>query len=155
LLADTIKLGPNATKYLPTIEAKNCFRIYYDKDFEDHMIGICIITFENDDIILNGKKYEGTIGLWILLTHSDVTRPECYTDDDFEIYKQMLIETDSIYQNNDKSTGRAKSSGGAKYTSMISKIWKEISEKKRPITKPIGDGLVKYTIVLNILILII
>ena len=142
---NTIKLGPIATKYLPTVQTKNCFGMYYVKASKKHMIGKCIITFENDDIFLNGKKYEGTIGLWRLLTHSDATRPECYTDDDFKIYKQMLIETDSIYQNNDKSTGRAKSSSGAKYTTMISEIWKEISEKKRPITKPIGDGLVKYT----------
>ncbi|KAE9521647.1 hypothetical protein AGLY_017943 [Aphis glycines] len=147
--ADTIKLGPNATKYLPTIEPNNSFGIYYNKDFEDHMIGKCMITFENDDIILNGKKYKGTVGLWRLLTHSDVTRPEYYTEDDFKIYKEILIETDSIYQNNDKSTGRAKSSGGAKYVSMISNIWKEINEKKRPITKPttkpIGEGLRQYT----------
>ncbi|KAE9522940.1 hypothetical protein AGLY_016571, partial [Aphis glycines] len=146
---DTIKLGPNATKYLPTIEPNNSFGIYYDKDFEDHMIGKCMITFENDDIILNGKKYKGTVDLWRLLAHSDVTRPEYYIDDDFKIYKEILIETDSIYQNNDKSTGRAKSSGGVKYISMISNIWKEINEKKRPITKPttkpIGEGLRQYT----------
>ncbi|KAE9523039.1 hypothetical protein AGLY_016670 [Aphis glycines] len=146
---DTIKLGPNATKYLPTIEPNNSFGIYYNKDFEDHMIGKCMITFENDDIILNGKKYKGTVGLWRLLAHSDVTRPEYYTGDDFKIYKEILIETDSIYQNNDKSTGRAKSSGGAKYVSMISNIRKEINEKKRPITKPttkpIGEGLRQYT----------
>ncbi|KAE9523097.1 hypothetical protein AGLY_016503 [Aphis glycines] len=123
--------------------------LHYNKDFEDHMIGKCMITFENDDIILNEKKYKGTVGLWRLLTHSDVTRPEYYTEDDFKIYKEILIETDSIYQNNDKSTGRAKSSGGAKYVSMISNIWKEINEKKRPITKPttkpIGEGLRQYT----------
>ncbi|KAE9529181.1 hypothetical protein AGLY_011977 [Aphis glycines] len=87
--------------------------------------------------------------MWRLLAHSDVTRPEYYTEDDFTIYKEILIETDSIYQNNDKSTGRAKSSGGAKYVSMISNIRKEINEKKRPITKPttkpIGEGLRQYT----------
>ncbi|KAE9522679.1 hypothetical protein AGLY_016901 [Aphis glycines] len=147
--ADTIKLGPNATKYLPIIEPNNSFGIYYNKDFEDRMIGKCMISFENDDIILNGKKYKGTVGLWRLLAHSDVTRPEYYTEDDFKIYKEILIETDSIYQNNDKSTGRAKSSGGAKYVSMISNIWKEINEKKRSITKrttkPIGEGIRQYT----------
>ncbi|KAE9522600.1 hypothetical protein AGLY_017022 [Aphis glycines] len=114
-------------------------------DFEDHMIGKRMITFENDDIILNGKKYKGTVGLWRLLAHSDITRPEYYTKDDFKIYKEIFIETDSMYQNDDKSTGRAKSSGGAKYISMISNIWKEIIEKKRPITKPIGEGLRQYT----------
>ncbi|KAE9532392.1 hypothetical protein AGLY_010015 [Aphis glycines] len=95
------------------------------------------------------KKYKGTVALWRLFAHSDVTRPEYYTEDDFKIYKEILIETDSIYQNNGKSTGRAKSSGGAKYVSMISNIWKEINEKKRPITKPttkpIGEGLRQYT----------
>ncbi|KAL4154042.1 hypothetical protein QTP88_001875 [Uroleucon formosanum] len=62
-------------------------------------------------------------------------------NDDFKNYKQILIETDSIYQNNDKSTGRAKSSGGAKYVAMISKIWKEINENK----KNKRGGLKKYT----------
>ncbi|KAE9524406.1 hypothetical protein AGLY_015127 [Aphis glycines] len=144
-----MELGPNATNYLPTIEPIKSFGIYYNKDFEDHMIGKCMITFENDDIILNGKKYKGTVGLWRLLAHSDVNRPEYYTEDDLKIFKEILIETDSIYQNNDKSTGRAKSSGGVKYISMISNIWKEINEKKRPITKPttkpIGEGLRQYT----------
>ncbi|KAL4148057.1 hypothetical protein QTP88_002361 [Uroleucon formosanum] len=127
-----INLGNNATKYLPTTEPNNCFGIYYDKDFDDFdKIGKSYITFVYDDIILNGKKYKGTVGLWRLLTHTDTTKPEFYTDDNLKNYKQILIETDSIYQNNDKLTGRAKSSGGAKYVAMISKIWKEINENKK------------------------
>ncbi|KAL4153696.1 hypothetical protein QTP88_001529 [Uroleucon formosanum] len=89
-----------------------------------------------DEIDSHGNG--GTVGLWRLLTHT--SKSEFYTDNDFKIYKQILIETGSIYQNNDKSTGRAKSSGGAKYVAMIGKIWKEINENKK--TK--GGVLKKY-----------
>ena len=69
------------------------------------MIGKDKINFDNDDIILNGNRYKGTQGLWRLLTHVDPTKPEFYTKDDFNNYKNILIETDSIYHNNDISTG--------------------------------------------------
>ncbi|CAI6376116.1 unnamed protein product [Macrosiphum euphorbiae] len=113
------------------------------------------------DIILNGNRYKGTQCLWRLLTHVDPTKPEVYTDDDFNNYKNILIETDYIYHNNDISTGRAKSSGGAKYIGsndlekkLIWKEIKEINEKKETTDKKkinkkkenneIGEGLKKY-----------
>ncbi|KAF0702614.1 Uncharacterized protein FWK35_00030380, partial [Aphis craccivora] len=100
-------------------------------------------------IYLSTVKENNSFGMYYIFKDDiymiDVTRPEYYTEDDFKMYKEILIETDSIYLNNDKSTGRAKSSGGAKYVSMISNIWKEINEKKRPITKPKGESLRQYT----------
>ncbi|KAL4153890.1 hypothetical protein QTP88_001723 [Uroleucon formosanum] len=72
--------------------------------------------------------------MWCLLTQSDVPNPKDYTKEDLDKYKQILIETDSIYKNNDRSTGKAKSSGGDKYMRLISPIWKAIKGEKTPTT---------------------
>ncbi|KAL4084374.1 hypothetical protein QTP88_028197 [Uroleucon formosanum] len=45
-----------------------------------------------------------------------------------------IILKDSIYKNNDRSTGGVKSSGGDKYMKLISPIWKEIKGEKTPTT---------------------
>ncbi|KAL4156068.1 hypothetical protein QTP88_000103 [Uroleucon formosanum] len=72
--------------------------------------------------------------MWCLLTESNVPNANDYTKEDLDKYKQLLIETDSIYKNNDRSTGGAKSSGGDKYMKLISPIWKEIKGEKTPTT---------------------
>ena len=126
-----IIIGENAQKYLPTLDPNNSFGIHFKENI-GHMIGKCPIMFDFDDIILNGKKHILTPGMWRLLTHSDVTKPEFYTTEDYQNYVKILIETDAIYQNNDKSTGKPKSSKGDKYIKMISPIWKKMNSNKTP-----------------------
>ncbi|KAE9522121.1 hypothetical protein AGLY_017465 [Aphis glycines] len=109
----TIKLGENTTKYLPRIKDPH-FEIYY-----------------NNIIFLNGKTYKGTPGLFRLLCYCVCPPPEYYTQEDFNNYKEILITTDSIYQNNDKGPGRVKSSKGNKYNNMIADIWKELRAAKQ------------------------
>ena len=158
----TIILGENAQKYLSNVDKNNAFGIHYKNNI-GHMIGKDPIMFDFDDIILNGKKHILTPGMWRLLTQTDATKPELYTVEDYQNYVKILIETDSIYQNNDKSTGKPKSGPGEKYMKMISPIWKKIKLNKTPTiptiptenknipifpTIPIenkGDGLMKYT----------
>lgn len=127
LPTNIIKLDSIAAKYVPTIKDTNSFGIYYNEKDKIHMIGKDKISFDKNDIILNGNRYNGTPGLWRLLTHQIMTSPNYYTPDDFNIYKNILIETNSIYQNNDPSTKRAKSSGGDKYNNMIKNIWREMN----------------------------
>ncbi|KAL4083770.1 hypothetical protein QTP88_029086 [Uroleucon formosanum] len=110
---DTI-LGKNASTALASLPEKNAFGINYNKFTNQHSIGKEIIKFNLDNIILKGKEREITPGMWCLLTQSDVPNPKDYTKEDLDKYKQILIETDSTYKNNDRSTGKAKSSGGDK-----------------------------------------
>ncbi|KAE9521596.1 hypothetical protein AGLY_018007, partial [Aphis glycines] len=125
----TIKLGENTTKYLPRIKDPH-FGIYYNNG--NYMIGKDIINFKDDNIIfLNGKTYKGTPGLFRLLCYYVCPPPEYYTQEDFNNYKEILITTDSIYQNNDKGPGRVKSSKGDKYNNMIADIWKELRAAKQ------------------------
>lgn len=138
---NTITLGDLATKYLPKIKDK-CFGLYYDEEWDDHYIGKDPVKFENNDIILNGKTYKGTPGLWRLLTYKELIDSQYYTPEDLKTYKEILFETESIYQNNDKSSRNPKSSGSNKYKMMIKPMYNEI---KTTTSKTKGGGLKKYT----------
>lgn len=59
-----------------------------------------------------------------------------YNENDLRMYKEIL--SDSMYQNNDVSQGKPKSSSGAKWRILMSNIWKEFRENK------IGSGILKY-----------
>ena len=133
--APSINLGNLASKYLP-IARDSSFGIYYDG--EKYMIGNKEITFDNDDIIMGGNKFNGTAGLWRLLTHMRV-EPNKYTEDDLKIYKQILIVTDSMYQKNDKNTKKPKSSTSYKWKEIIKSIWDEYTGKPK-----IGSGVLNY-----------
>lgn len=135
-----VNVGLRGTRYLP--RAKDAkFGIWYDDDTETMKIGSEPITFDYDDIVFvdTGRKYTGTEGLWKLLTSSGPLRQEIdFTVDDWNSYKSILLTTNSLYQKNDPSTGRPKSSAGLKWKVMIKKIWDE------SIKGNTGSGLKKY-----------
>lgn len=136
----SIYLGELASKYLP-ITTDNKFGIWFNTELEKYMIGKKEVNFNNNDIILDNKRYKGTQGLWRLLSYSQFIDPKFYTPEDFNTYKKIILETDSIYQNNDKNCRRVKSSKGEKYIKIIAPIWKEITENKVHE----GSGLINYT----------
>jgi hypothetical protein len=113
----TIHLGNIATQKImdlrdPTFE----IWIHTDKNTnkKTHVIGRNPINFSGNDIILNKNRYIGIEGLWNLLTESNLWEEKnnivSYTDEDLKTYKKILLETDTIYQKNDKKTGKPKSS---------------------------------------------
>jgi hypothetical protein len=61
-----------------------------------------------------------------------------FTEKYLNLYKEILMKTHSIYQNNDPLTKKPKSSIGRKWNDLVSKIWKEIKSTKS------GTGLIKY-----------
>lgn len=145
-----INIGSIAKEYLPrAVDSK--FGIWYDKSRRSYMIGKEEITVNNNDVILNGKSYEGTRGLWRLLTYPAAPDSKAYTAKDLENYKQLLFRTDAIYHNNNKETGHVKSSKGTKYLHLIKKLWDE----SRPTDElswdfghtsiQTGSGLKQYT----------
>lgn len=136
-----IKLGNLASKYLPKINDK-CFGLYYDEEWEEHYIGKDPVNFDDNDIIIKEKIYKGTPGLWRLLTYKELIDKQSYTPEDLKTYKEILFETESIYQNNNKSSRNPKSSVSNKYKMMIKPMYNEIKESTSQ-TK--GGGLKKYT----------
>lgn len=146
---ETTHLGNIAAQKLIDLRDK-AFGIWiYDNkttNKKGHAIGKYAISFNDNDIILNKNRYTGTEGLWNLLTQSNlwdetnnIILP--YTDEDLKTYKKILLETDSIYQKNDKKTGKPKSSSSNKYNLIIKNIWNEM---KKP-SEHVGEGLKYYT----------
>ena len=70
-----------------------------------------ISILSNDDIAVNGKVYEGTPGLWSLITDRN---PKEFTFDDLINYKQILYDTNALYQHYDASSPYPRASSSKK-----------------------------------------
>ena len=90
-------------------------------------IGDKPVTIKDNDIIIDGKIYSGSPGLWELITSRD---PKKFTEEDYKNYMDLLVQTNTIYQDNNSNNTKPKSSGGSKWVNLISPIWEEIKPKK-------------------------
>ena len=98
----------------------------YAKNKKFH-IGNKPITIKDNDIIIEGKTYTGSPDLWELITSKD---PKNFTEEDYKKYIDLLVQTNTIYQDNNSNNTKPKSSGGSKWNKLISPIWEEIKPKK-------------------------
>ena len=91
----------------------------------DHYIGSRhVIVRDNDIIFPNDERIKGTRGLWDLITSKN---PKNYTDEDYDMYKYLMIKTNAIHKKNDPYNIRAKGNyRGGKWKNIVSPIWKEI-----------------------------
>ena len=97
-------------------------------------IGDKFVTFDGNDVIVGGTKYEGTPGFWSLIVSKN-PGPDDYTVDDLEKYKDLLIRTNAIFFNNNPTQNRAKGNfQGSKWKNIIKPIWEDIKPK------PTGKG---------------
>ena len=99
----------------------------YAKNKKFH-IGDKPVTIKNNDIIIEGKTYNGSPGLWELITSNN---PQNFTEEDYKNYINLLVRTNTIHQGNDPNNTKPKSSGGRKWNNLISPIWEEIKPKKQ------------------------
>ena len=90
-------------------------------------IGNKPVTIKDNDIIVDGKIYRGSPGLWELITSRN---PKNFTEEDYDNYMDLLVQTNTIFQDNNPNNAKPKSSGGRKWTNLISPIWEEIKPKK-------------------------
>jgi len=88
------------------------------------------VDIEGNDLSIAGKDYTGTPGLWSLLTES---KPSRYTQNDYEAYKRILLDTDSIYRRGDPRFPR--SNRGTKWESVVKGIWEELKPPQRSRTR--------------------
>lgn len=138
------EIGSLANKFLQmsrgkTIKTDNSFGIYELGD--ELYIGNMPVKIINDDIVFaDGYKYEGTEGLWELLT---LEKPENFTDSDYEDYCDIVLRTDCYKQNNDPDEVNFKSSRGSKWKNIIKPMLLKygiIKDKKKKVE---GSGLQK------------
>jgi hypothetical protein len=140
-------IGAIPRLYLPFPDDK--FGIWTDR--KSHYVGDTPVVIDDNDLIIKNKRYTGTHGLWMLLTNPDKksldkdtfkawwTNLDNFTEEDYDTYKEILNVTNAVYQNNDPSSDKPKSSGGKKWNDLISPIWREFKSAKKS-----GSGLIKY-----------
>ena len=89
-------------------------------------IGNLPIRIDGNDLVVDGRRYTGSEGLWSLLTKKN---PINYSQGDLQNYKQILLDTDALYQNNNRAIRRPKSSASPKWT-LVKPFWDELKGKK-------------------------
>ena len=127
---DIINFGPLAVNSLLQAFTKKDIDKFYGINAEDgkFKIGNKFITIEEDNIIIDDKTFEGTPGLWGLIT---LKNPENYTEEDLSKYQQLVLLTNTVYRNNDPTQNYPKQSRGYKWKNIIKPIWEAIKKQEK------------------------
>ena len=120
------QFGSVASPYIASyvLHASDVYKEFVTRrDFDGAFrIGNAIVEIDWDsNVIVKGISYRGTSGLFELLTRRNVDRsfiPDC----DMKAYREILQATHGHLENNDPS-GCIKTSRGAKYKDIISKLF--------------------------------
>lgn len=130
--------GPLGQKYLKAVlsgkKAVNIDVVYgvYFSD-EGTMLGDKRIALDkNDDIIINGKKYDGTPGLYELIFMKFPNETIC-TDADIQIYKNILLATNA-HRRGYNADNQILGNKGHKYKNIIAPLMMD---------KKVGTGINK------------
>ena len=91
------------------------------------MIGSRHVTVgPHDEINAGNVTFPASSGFWSLVTEK---QPRDYTDKDLDQYKELLHETDALYDEYDPWTGYSRSSGSQKWGTILGKIWREFQKE--------------------------
>ena len=124
-------------KYITSEGADKVFGIV--KKGTNYYIGDKPIKFKGDNIIIDEKEYTGSDGLWELIISKNPQKG-IYYPNDYKEYVKILKQTNAIYQNNDPTQNKPKSSQSSKWKQLIKPIWNDIKESKKPPEEEKGKG---------------
>ena len=82
---------------------------------------------ENNDIIIDNDEYEGTAGLWELITSKNPDS-NIYTEEDYNNYVKLMLQTNALHRDNNPNNKYPKSSKGDKWKNILSPIWNKRKE---------------------------
>ena len=118
-------LGPIATGALKKILRRDdADKIYGLRDKNGKFyIGNKLAVIDNNDLIVGKYEYEGTPGLWELITSKNPDETK-YNLEDLENYAKLLIRSNALRKNYDPDYRRPLSSSGYKWKNLLSTIWK-------------------------------
>ena len=118
-------LGPIATNALKKfLRRDDADKIYGLRDKNGKFyIGNKLAVIDNNDLIIGKYEYEGTPGLWELITSKNPDKSK-YGEEDLEIYAKLLIRSNALHRNYDPDNKRPLSSPGNKWKKLLSPIWK-------------------------------
>ena len=122
--SDMETYGPIAREYMTEAFGKdrdNVFGIHKGADKKLY-IGDTRIHVNGNNIIVGEKEYEGTPGLWELIT---MKLPNEYDDEDYENYAEILVNTSALKRGNVSGSRTPKASKSWKWNNLLKPIWGE------------------------------
>ena len=116
-------IGPIAASYLRKFASKDADKVYgiYDNKGKFY-IGDTRIGIIDDNIIVGEKEYQGTPGLWELITMK-LPNDQVYDDEDCENYAEILVNTSALKRGNVSESRTPKASKSWKWNHLLSRIW--------------------------------
>jgi hypothetical protein len=105
------------------------YSIRYDATNRQYTIGNSLINFDNNVMEIAGHRYEATEGLMELLTKKDPDIDKII-EEDYEDYKEILFNTNALYQNFDPSTRRVNSNKSEMWKLISTKLFPNLIKKK-------------------------
>ena len=118
-------IGPIAASYLRKFASKDADKVYgiYDNKGKFY-IGDTRIGIIDDNIIVGEKEYQGTPGLWELITMK-LPNDQVYDDEDYENYADILVNTSALKRGNVSESRTPKASKSWKWNNLLKRIWSE------------------------------
>ena len=126
-----MNVGKIAFYYLSNYASKKgiCDRVFGIHTKEEQRgkmyIGKEELTIDDNDVIIGGaspQRYNGTIGLWELISRAKPDKTKI-TDEDMENYEKILVETKAMEY--DENPNKPKASRSEKWQTIVSKIWEK------------------------------
>ena len=92
------------------------------KNEKHHYIGKTHVIVYHNDIFLPdyNEVFEGTSGMWELITSND---PVNFNEEDKDNYERLIIKTGVIHRDDDKKNPHPKGNRGKKWKKLIGPIW--------------------------------
>jgi len=123
--------SPTHSKYIHNVLTRKVshdptFGVYRDDTIGAFKIGRSSFKYNDKHVVVDGKRYKATQGLWELLTQS---RPDknLVIHQDRQAYKQILLQSNA-HRVNYSPSGKIKANKGLKYTRFISQLFTNTKE---------------------------
>ena len=139
--SDIMNLGPFAVNALLQAFTKKNIDLSFGLYAQDgkFKIGNKEVNIEDNDIKVDDIIFEGTPGFWELVTSKD-PKPENYTEEDLEKYRQLVLLTNTAFRDNNPKNNNPKNGRSPKWKNIISLIWEQIKKQKEYEAKTEEDN---------------
>ena len=103
-------------------------------------MGDKIVTIQNDNIVVSNEVYDGTPGLWALITGVKENQiKDEFTQDDLDEYEKLLKHTNVLYRDFDSNNSNPRANGSWKWSKLLKPIWEDWKNDDDDLSD--GNGL--------------
>ena len=130
--------GPLARAFKAKVLSRNpdvdtSFGIYFTPDGRT-MMGKKYVKIYGDDIIVDNEVYNGTKGLWALITGVKKNQigdiGEKFTENDLLEYIRLVRQTSVLHQNFDPENNYPRSNSSWKWKHFLKNLWIQLKEQE-------------------------